>query len=86
MKVGSLLAQSLPHNDDVSDCWKALAGEPSLGHTIVEYLMDIMSSAAPYEERGHAQELIASSRLLSAIAAFNCMCQVSQLSLVLKVT
>ena len=86
MQVGSLLAHSLPHNDDVSDCWKALAGEPSLSQTIVEHLMDIMASAAPYEERSHAHELIASVRLLSAISAFNCMCQVPQLSPVLQVS
>ena len=85
MQVGSLLSHSLPHNDDVSDCWKTLAGEPSLNRAIVEYLMDIMTTAAPYEERGNAQELIASSRFLSAIAAFSCMCQVPELSPVLQV-
>lgn len=82
----ALLSHSLPHNEDISDCWKALAADPVQSNTILDHLIDILTYAPPYEERGpHANEAIVSFRLLSAISALKSMCQVHQLSNALQV-
>jgi len=49
--------------------------------------MDVIAYAEPYEERsgGHTGLAIASYRLLSAVSALNCMCQVPQLAACLQV-
>jgi hypothetical protein len=83
--ASALLTRSLPHNEDIADCWKTLASDASLGPCMLEYLIDIITYAVPYEERGHANESIASHRLLSAVSALNCMCQVHELSAGLQV-
>ena len=82
----ALLSHSLPHNEDISDCWKALAADTTQATAILDHLIDILTYAAPYEERGpHANEAIISFRLLSAISALKSMCLVQQLSNVLQV-
>lgn len=81
----ALLSHSLPHSDYISDCWSALAIDPNLGAGVLEYLINIVTYAAPYEERGHANESIASFRLLSAVSALSCMCHVAELEVVLQV-
>lgn len=84
--ASALLSHSLPHNEDISDCWKALAADSSQSNTILDHLIDILTYATPYEERGpHASETIVSFRLLSAISALRSMCQVHQLSNALQV-
>lgn len=87
--VAALLSHSLPHNEDISDCWKALAADPTQGTTVLDHLTDILTYAAPYEERGtgpHSNESIVSWRLLSAVSGLRSMCQVPQLSQALQVT
>ena len=83
----ALLSHSLPHNEDISDCWKALAADPNLSAPILDHLTDILSHAAPYEERGaaHANEAIVSCRLLSAVSALKSMSQVPELCGALQV-
>ena len=84
--ASALLSHSLPHNEDISDCWKALAADPIQATAILDHLIDIMTHAAPYEERGpHANEAIVSFRLLSAISALKSMCLVQQISGALQV-
>lgn len=78
--VSSLLSHSLPHNEDISDCWKALASDVTQAASVLDYLADILTYAAPYEERGpHANESIVSFRILSAISALKSMCQIREL-------
>lgn len=83
----ALLSHSLPHNEDISDCWKALAADSNLASAILDHLTDILSHAAPYEERGatHANEAIVSCRLLSAVSAIKSMTQVPELCGALQV-
>ena len=85
--ASSLLSHSLPHNEDISDCWRALAADPTQSTAILDHLIDILTHAGPYEERGpHANEAIVSFRLLSAISALKSMCLVQQISSALQVT
>ena len=85
--ASSLLSHSLPHNEDISDCWKALAADSNLSSAILDHLTDILSHAAPYEERGaaHANEAIVSCRLLSCVSAIKSMTQVPELCGVFQV-
>lgn len=79
--TSALLSHSLPHNEDISDCWKALAADPTQATAVLDQLIDILTYAAPYEERGpHANEAIISFRLLSTISALKSMCLVPQIS------
>lgn len=79
--TSALLSHSLPHNEDISDCWKALAADSTQATAVLDHLIDILTYAAPYEERGpHANEAIVSFRLLSTISALKSMCLVSQIS------
>lgn len=84
--ASALLSHSLPHNEDISDCWRALAADPTQSTFILDHLIDILTHATPYEERGpHANEAIVSFRLLSAISALKSMCLVQQISSALQV-
>lgn len=85
--ASALLSHSLPHNEDISDCWKTLAADQSQSNSILDHLTDILTYAAPYEQRGpHGNEAIVSFRLLSAISALKSMCQVPELSNALQVS
>lgn len=33
--ASALLARSLPHDDDIADCWRTLAADPSLAPSVV---------------------------------------------------
>lgn len=85
--IQTLLSHSLPYNEDISDCWKALAADTSQSAEILDDLVEILKHVSPYEERGpHASETIISGRLLSVIAAIKSMCLVHQMRNVLMVS
>ena len=80
--LSTLLSHSLPHDETTSECWMALAADDHLCESVLDHLTDIVTYAAPYEQRS---DTIASFRLLSAISALKSMCQVEQLSNTLQV-